>query len=52
MIARIWHGITPASKADEYVEYINKTGIRDYRATAGNWASIFYAALKGIRRIS
>jgi heme-degrading monooxygenase HmoA len=36
MIARIWHGITPTSKADEYVEFLNKTGVRDYQATEGN----------------
>jgi heme-degrading monooxygenase HmoA len=36
MIARLWHGITPASKADEYLEYLDKTGIQDYRATEGN----------------
>ncbi|MBM3179840.1 MAG: antibiotic biosynthesis monooxygenase [Chloroflexi bacterium] len=36
MIARLWHGITPKSKADEYVEYLNRTGLRDYRAVAGN----------------
>jgi len=36
MIARIWHGITPKSKADEYVEYLNRTGIPDYQATEGN----------------
>ena len=36
MIARIWHGITPTSKADEYAEYVNKTGVRDYRAVEGN----------------
>ncbi len=36
MIARIWHGVTPVSKADEYVEYLNKTGIPDYAATEGN----------------
>ena len=36
MIARIWHGITPKSKADEYVEYLNKTGVTDYQATEGN----------------
>ena len=36
MIARIWHGVTPSSKADEYLDYINKTGISDYRATKGN----------------
>lgn len=36
MIARIWHGVTPASKADEYVEFLNKTGVKDYQATDGN----------------
>jgi heme-degrading monooxygenase HmoA len=36
MIARLWHGITPAGKADEYLEYLQKTGIADYRATEGN----------------
>jgi heme-degrading monooxygenase HmoA len=36
MLARLWHGITPASKADEYVDYLNKTGIGDYQATEGN----------------
>lgn len=36
MIARIWHGITPASKADRYVDYLNRTGIPDYQATEGN----------------
>ena len=38
MIARIWHGITSKSKADEYAEYLNKTGVRDYQATEGNRA--------------
>jgi heme-degrading monooxygenase HmoA len=36
MIARLWHGITSAGKADEYLEYLQKTGIQDYRATQGN----------------
>jgi heme-degrading monooxygenase HmoA len=36
MIARIWHGITAASKSDEYLEYLNQTGIPDYQATEGN----------------
>ena len=36
MIARLWHGVTPKSKADEYVEFLNKTGVKDYRATEGN----------------
>lgn len=36
MIARIWHGVTPAGKADDYVDYLNRTGVPDYRATPGN----------------
>ncbi|HEX5838349.1 MAG TPA: hypothetical protein VFY26_11010 [Anaerolineales bacterium] len=36
MIARIWHGITPASKADKYVEFLQQSGVRDYQATQGN----------------
>ncbi len=36
MLARLWHGITLASKADEYVAYLNKTGVEDYQATEGN----------------
>jgi heme-degrading monooxygenase HmoA len=36
MIARTWHGITEASRADEYLEYLNKTGVTEYRATEGN----------------
>lgn len=36
MIARFWHGVTLAEKADEYLEYLNKTGVSDYKATPGN----------------
>jgi heme-degrading monooxygenase HmoA len=36
MIARIWRGTTLASKADEYLAYLEATGIKDYRATPGN----------------
>lgn len=36
MIARLWHGVTEASKADEYLVYLRKTGIPDYAATPGN----------------
>ena len=36
MIARIWHGVVPSDKSDEYLEYLNRTGIPDLRATAGN----------------
>jgi hypothetical protein len=36
MIARIWHGITMAAKADAYLDYLNRTGVPDYQATPGN----------------
>jgi heme-degrading monooxygenase HmoA len=36
MIARLWHGMTPASRADEYLEYLNTTGVPDYQQTPGN----------------
>jgi heme-degrading monooxygenase HmoA len=36
MIARTWHGVVPAEKADAYYDYLLRTGIPDYRATPGN----------------
>jgi heme-degrading monooxygenase HmoA len=38
VIARIWHGVTPATRADEYLEFLNRTGVPDYRTTEGNRA--------------
>lgn len=36
MIARIWHGRVPASKADAYFHYLQATGLKDYASTDGN----------------
>ena len=36
MIAKIWHGMVPSDKSDEYVEYLNQTGVPDLHATPGN----------------
>ena len=36
MIARIWRGVTPAEKAEEYDQYLRTTGLKDYTATEGN----------------
>jgi heme-degrading monooxygenase HmoA len=36
MIARIWTGAVHKADADEYAEYMRQTGLREYRATAGN----------------
>jgi heme-degrading monooxygenase HmoA len=32
----MWHGMTPAARADAYFDYLNQTGVPDYRATPGN----------------
>lgn len=36
MIARIWHGVTEAARAEDYADYLNQTGVPDLRATEGN----------------
>ena len=36
VIARIWHGRTPASKADEYYEYLKEAGIKKIQGIDGN----------------
>ena len=36
MIARMWHGRTPRSKADAYTELLSRVAIPDYRAIPGN----------------
>jgi heme-degrading monooxygenase HmoA len=36
MIARIWRGVTSAEKAEQYLEYLMETGVKDYRAVPGN----------------
>jgi heme-degrading monooxygenase HmoA len=36
MIARIWKGETPESKADQYFTFLKETGIKDYKETKGN----------------
>ena len=49
MIARIWHGVTPSSKADQYLDYINETGIADYQATEGNQGVYVLRKIEGDR---
>jgi hypothetical protein len=36
MIARAWRGVTRASDAEEYAQYIADTGFAGYGATPGN----------------
>lgn len=36
MIARTWRGTVRAEDADAYVDYLEETGLREYRETPGN----------------
>ena len=35
-ITRIWHGTTKAEHADEYLNYVEATGMKEYRQVKGN----------------
>jgi heme-degrading monooxygenase HmoA len=35
-VARIWRGAVRATDGDAYLEYLERTGIAEYRATPGN----------------
>jgi heme-degrading monooxygenase HmoA len=47
MIARIWHGRTQASRAAEYLDFLNRTGVPDYKATPGNRAVFVLHRIEG-----
>ncbi len=36
VITRIWHGRTRAEHADEYLAYLQASGLADYKHTPGN----------------
>jgi len=36
MIARTWLGVTPGDKADAYLTYLNRTGVKSCLETRGN----------------
>jgi heme-degrading monooxygenase HmoA len=41
----------PAAMADEYMEYLNRTGLPDYRATPGNRGVLVLRRLEGDRAV-
>lgn len=47
MIARTWHGRVPATKAVAYYDYLLRTGLNDYRATAGNRGVLVQRRIEG-----
>lgn len=36
VIARIWRGVAERSKADGFLDYMMKTGVKDFRVKEGN----------------
>lgn len=49
MIARTWRGWTASKDEDAYVDYLNETGIREYRSTPGNRAAYILKRRTGER---
>ncbi len=47
MIARTWHGRVPADKADAYYNYLQRTGLADYRRTPGNLGVLVQRRIEG-----
>ncbi len=47
MITRIWHGATPATKSDEYLNLMRVVAIPDYRSTPGNKGAYALRRIEG-----
>jgi heme-degrading monooxygenase HmoA len=47
VIARIWHGVTLAAKADEYLAFLQQRALPDYRNTPGNLAAFILRRADG-----
>ncbi len=47
MIARIWHGRTPAAKGEAYFEYVMESGVKAFRETKGNQGAFVLRRVSG-----
>ena len=47
MIARTWHGVTPATKADEYLDLMLAVAVPDYKAIPGNRGATVLRRIEG-----
>lgn len=47
MIARIWHGRTPAEKIDDYVDYVKRTGVEEHVGVPGNRGDFILRRIDG-----
>jgi len=52
MIARIWHGMVPISKADEYLGLMRSIALPEYLATRGNRGAWCLHRTEAIRRFA
>jgi heme-degrading monooxygenase HmoA len=53
MIARIWRGATATDRAQDYLAYLERTGLAEYRATPGNHGvQVLLRAEDGITRFT
>ena len=51
MVARVWHGVVPAAKAEGYGTYLSDSdrGVRDYQRVEGNRGAYLLRRLQGDR---
>jgi heme-degrading monooxygenase HmoA len=50
MIARIWKGVAERSKADVFLDYMMKTGVKDFRLKKGN-RGVYVLRRNGKKRV-
>ena len=41
-VARVWHGVTPKVKRDEFIHYVGGTGMKDLRNSKGNRGAFLF----------
>jgi len=47
LVARVWHGRTAASKADEYARYLDENGVKKILAIEGNRGCQMFRRIDG-----
>lgn len=47
MISRTWHGRVRAAQADDYLDFLHRSGLADYRATPGNRGVLVLRTIEG-----
>ncbi|MBI4913825.1 MAG: antibiotic biosynthesis monooxygenase [Acidobacteria bacterium] len=46
-LARLWHGRTPADRADAYMAFLRQRALPDYQGTPGNLGAYLLMRLEG-----